>query len=451
MNKIQKLKLVKTTENGDKSYNSTGNNLVDLVFLTEYFENHVDEVTIGNSEKEKLLAMYIRDPRNGMGRKKLGRRLMQLAEVENKHIVLAGRYDDLLENPTDENLVYLKEMLFAGNELAKKWMPRLKGKDKLIAKELCKMWNITEKEYRKLIKADTTEYKLSYVERETVSPLAEAFNKKMYIHPLVDTIDFEKVPSLAMTKYCKTFSKREDIKPRFDKYIQDLKENKAKVNTSTTNVYDTYKTATRGAWINEENTNVIASKMLEKQQEGIELDCLVIHDSSGSMHDGNDSIGKANSIALALATKSTYCPNELISFSSRPHFIKIKGNTLNEKYKSFQTRDIANTDFSKVMELCTTLNKYPEYFICLSDMEFNSGSYQTKEEAMKIIKVKSPKTKIIWWNLNSRNKTVPEFDEYGNIFLSGYSIQMLKLLENKFNMDEYIEKILLDYKNKIGI
>jgi hypothetical protein len=45
---------------------------------------------------------------------------------------------------------------------------------------------------------------------------------------------------------------------------------------------------------------------------------------------------------------------------------------------------------------------------------------------------------------------VPEFDEYGNIYLSGYNMQILKLLENKFDMTTYIDKILEKYKKDIN-
>ena len=44
---------------------------------------------------------------------------------------------------------------------------------------------------------------------------------------------------------------------------------------------------------------------------------------------------------------------------------------------------------------------------------------------------------------------LPEMDEYGNIYLSGYNLQILKLLENKFNMTTYIDKILEKYKKDI--
>ena len=452
MNNLQKILNEKKTENGDKAYRTTGNNLTDLFFMTPFFEKNLDQVNIGDTEKEKVFSMFVRDPRFGLGRRDLGRKLMLLSEVSAENIVKAGRYDDLIYIPTDENLLYLKEQLYAGNELAKKWMPRLTGKGKRFAKALCKMWDISEKQYRQLIKTDSTiEFKLSYAEKENGTPLNNLFNKNNYKHPLVDKIDFEKVPSLAMTKYLHTFSSREDLKERFTNYIQKVKENKAKLNTSTTDVYDGYKVATRG--LSSEAKEVIANKIVDDKTIGVEMNAICIVDSSGSMEWGGyntDSLlGRAYAIAYGIATKSTYAPNQVISFSSYPQLMTIKGNTLKEKYESMYTGDCSNTDFGKVMELLRKLKQYPEYLIVLSDMEFDYGSNQSKEETMRIFKQHGAETKIIWWNLNDRNKTVPEFDEYGNIYLSGYNMQILKLLENKFDMTTYIDKILEKYKKDI--
>ena len=316
MNKIEKILNEKLTENGDVSYKSTGNNLTDLLFLTAFFEKHLDEVKIGDSEKEKIFSMFIRDPRFGLGRRDLGRRLMYQSRVSPKNVVLAGRYDDLWHIPTDDNIDYLNLVLNGSEdkehiELAKKWMPRLTGKDKKIAKALCQMWNITEKEYRKLIKTDkTVEYKLSYAEKEEGTPLNDLFEKGNYRHPLVDEINFEQVPSLAMTKYLHTFSTREDIKDRFEEYIKAVKEDKAKLNTSTANVYDAYKTATRGA--SNEASEVVSSKIVDNATLGVEMNAIVILDTSGSMNNiwgrgvGKGSLlEKAMSIAYALSIKST--------------------------------------------------------------------------------------------------------------------------------------------------
>lgn len=448
MNEIEKLFNEKLTENGDKSYKSTGDNLTDLFFMTPYFEKNLDEATIGTTEREKVFSMFIRDPRYGLGRRDLGRRLMKLSGVTPENIIKAGRYDDLFYIPSNKNLDYLKEQLLAGNELAKKWCPRLTGKDKRIAKALCKMWGISEKEYRKLIKTDkTVEYKLSYAEEVEGTPLNELFKEGNYIHPLVDDIDFEQVPSLAMTKYLHAFSTREDIQPRFEEYINKVKEDKAKVHTTTANVYDGYKTATRGA--STEAKEVIANKIVDNATIGVEMDCIPILDTSASMTWGDNLLEKAYSIAYALATKSTYAPNQVVSFSAFPQLLTIRGNTLKDKYRSMYTGDCSNTDFGAVMRLLQGLKKYPKFLVVISDMEFDRGSRQSKEETMKIFKEHGADTKIIWWNLNDRNKTVPEFDEYGNIYLSGYNMQMLKLLENNFDMTTYIDKVLEKYKKDI--
>mgnify|MGYP002798221491 FL=1 len=455
MNELEKILNEKKTENGDKAYKTTGNNLTDLLFMSEYFSKHLDEARIGTSEKEKLFSMFMRDPRYGLGKRDLGRRLMRLSGVSAENVVKAGRYDDLYNIATDEMLMFLKEQVMSGNELAKKWMPRLTGKDRKIAKAICKIWGIREKKYRELIKTNSTvEYKLSYAEETEATVLDDLFKKYRYTHPLVKDIDFEKVPSLAMHKYLRTFSTREDLKERFAAYIEAVKANKAKVNTKTANVYDAYKTATMDCMTTQsvrENADVIAKKTVENATIGVELNAIPILDTSASMTWGGNLLEKATSIAHGIATHSTYAKNQLISFSSYPQLMTIKGETLREQYRSMFTGDCSNTDFGAVMKLLQKLEKYPEYLVVLSDMEFDQGSNQSKAETMKIFKEHGAETKIIWWNLNDRNKTVPEFDEYGNIYLSGYNLQLLKLLENKFDMTSYIDKLLREYAKNIDI
>lgn len=452
MNEIEKLLYEKQTENGDKSYTSTGDNITDLFFMTPYFEKHLDEVSIGTTEKEKLISMFIRDPRYGLGRRDLGRKLMQLSKVTPSNVLKAGRADDLYFIPNDDNLAFLYAKLLEQDELVKKWLPRLTGKNKRIAKALCKMWGITERQYRTLIKTDkTVEYKLSYAEKQDGTPLNDLFKEGNYIHPLVDKIDFEQVPSLAMAKYLNTFSTREDLKDRFGKYIQAVKDKKAKINTSTANVYDAYKVATKTATMDCcMATEVVANAIVDNAMLDVEMNAICILDTSASMTWQKGTMEQAYAIAYAIASKSTYAKDQVISFSSRPKLMQITGNTLREKYHSMYTGDCSNTNFGKVMELLQGLNAFPEYLVVLSDMEFDAGSSQSKEKTMELFKEKGANTKIIWWNLNARNKTVPEFDEYGNIFLSGYNMQILRLLENNFDMTTYIDKILEKYKKDIA-
>jgi hypothetical protein len=454
----------KVTENGDKAYNTTGNNMIDLLFLADFFQKNLNQVQIGQSDKEKLFSMYMRDPRFGQGRRDLGRKLMELSGLDADMVVLAGRFDDLWHNPTDENIEKLFAELKAGNSLAKKWMPRLTSKDKKFAKALCKILGISEKEYRKLIKeVSTTEYKLSYAEKASAgTPLDELFDSKgNYIHPLVESINFEQVPSLAMTKYMKAFSTREDIKERFAEYIKAVKEDKAKVNTKTANVHDAYKVVRNAEAFTtdetEENADVIGKKIVEQETSGLALNCICVLDTSGSMYYSNvpgtnSQIGdKATSVAHALATHSTYAPNQLIAFSSNPHLMTIKGDTLKEQYRSMYTGDCSNTDLGKVFKILMGLKKFPDYVIVMSDMEFDRGSRFNQSEWMKLVKETGAQTKMIWWNFNDRHRTTPEYDENGNIFMSGYDIQALLQIPGVMDMDEYIDKILTEYAKKINL
>lgn len=441
MNNLEKIFAQKETENGDVAYTTTGSNLLDLFFMTEYFEKHIEEVKIGKTIKDQLFSMFIRDGRFGLGRRDLGRELMKQSGVSPQCVVAAGRFDDLYQNPTAENIEFLREQVFKGNDLAKKWCPRLNSKDRKIAKELAKKWffgarNIAEAEklYRKLIKSDTVENKLS--------------------RHRIDEVEFEKVPSLAMLKYYARFMKEE----RFQKYIEAVKSGEKKLNISTTTVYDIYR-----------NRDKIDADLFFDKLEKIKINCVPILDTSGSMWDGNDSIGKAISIAHYLGKCSTYCPNQVVSFSSQPRLITIDPNFPAEKRTSYYsvpyqfggqnkycrelsslyTGDCSNTNFGKVMQLFSNLKEAPEYLVVLSDMEFDEGSSMSKDRTMKLFKDNGFKTKIVWWNFNARNKTVPETDDYGNIYLSGYSPYLLKFLDAGFDGHKFLDKLLLEYKKEV--
>ncbi len=442
MNELEKLKIKKTNENGDTSYTSTGDNLVDLYFMADYFENNLEEVKIGDSTREQIFAMYMRDPRYGQGRKWYGRKLQELTYCSPVDIVTAGRYDDLWRNPTDKNLKYLWFNILKGDSLAKKWAPRLTGANAAEAKALCKYFGITEKEYRKAIKEESTvEYKLSYTDSEGA-------------HSLVDTINFEQVPSLAMTKYMRTFLGRDDLKDRYISYLDALKEGKAKINTATTTVYDAKALVTKHtAEDAQDAADIIGKKIVKSNTEGVSIDALCVLDTSGSMTwswSGMNLLDKATSLAHAISMSSTYLPGYVVSFSACPELMEIKGDSLKEQYRSMYTGDCSNTNLVKVMNQLENLEQYPEFLVILSDMEFDEGSMHSKERLMNHFKDNNISTKIVWWNLNNRNRTSPEVDEYGNFYLSGTDLSALVVLSGMEAMKEYLNKLLREYTKKIS-
>ena len=439
MNSLEKLFAKKLTENGDDAFNTTGDKLLDLLFMSEYYSKHLDEVEIDKGDLEVLFSMFMRDPRFGMGRRDLGRELLKQSGAMMDEVVKCGRYDDLFvthANKFKDVAEYVYNRAEAGDELAKKWLPRFNTKNDELAKRICKVLGISQKEYRKAIKANTVEHQMSDKE--------------------FDNINFEHVPSLAMIKYYNRFMKEE----RFKEYLESVKKGEKKLNVSTTTVYDIYR-----------NRDKIDADLFFDKLEKIKISCIPILDTSGSMWDGNDSIGKAMSIAYYLAKNSTYCNNQVVSFSNHPSLIKIKeqdyctnyswgikrnigaqfgtSNKFSRELNSMYTGDCSNTDFGAVISLLGQLDEFPDYFVVLSDMEFDYGSNVSKEKVMQKFKANDVDTKIIWWNFNARATTAPELDEYGNIFLSGYNPMLLKYLESGFDGKKFLSKLLEEYAKNI--
>lgn len=436
----------KLTENGDLAFSKVSdNNYLNILFLTEYYQKHLTEVPqLGNSDLDRLFAMFIRDPRYGLGRRDLGRKLMSDTECSYEEIVKAGRVDDLfyIERSSTEEFVqlldWLYEQIVKNNQLVKKWMPRYSSKNLMLARSIAKWWNMNKQQYGHFIKCDTVENKLS---------------RHNY-----DEIEFEHVPSLAMIKYANAFYTKPETKERYKQYLEDVKAGKKDLKVSTTTVYDIYK-----------NRKSIDADLFFSKIEKISGSWIPIVDSSGSMQNNNDSYGKAMAIGHYLAKCSSYAPNKVISFSSNPQLITLgegvpvrrygysRGidtirkdmSTYEQEILSMHTGDCSNTDFGKVMSLLSHLTDVPEYLIVLSDMEFDYGSNMSKTQTMNLFKSKGYTTRIIWWNLNSRNTTAPEMDNDGNIFISGYNPLLLKYLEAGFDGEKFLYKLLSSYSKAI--
>lgn len=439
LNEVFNLKL---TENGDIAFKKVSDNpYLNILFLTEYYQKHLDEVPLlDNSDLSQLFAMFIRDPRYGLGRRDLGRRLMSMTQVSIDNIIKAGRVDDVFHTEYEDLyefytvLDYLHTEIEKGNELVKKWMPRYSSKNLMLAREIAKYWGMNKQQYGHFVKCNTTENKMS---------------RHNY-----DDLQFEHIPSLAMIKYAHAFSTKPETKERYAQYLADVKAGKKDLKVSTTTVYDIYK-----------NRAKIDADLFFSKIEKISGSWIPIVDSSGSMQDANDSYGKAMAIGHYLAKCSSYAPNKVISFSSCPQLITLgqpadrrrmwyysepEESSSNSQYQreinSMHTGDCSNTDFGAVMRLLSLLDgDMPEYLVVLSDMEFDMGSRSNKNQTMELFKEKGYKTRIVWWNLNSRHITCPEMDSDGNIFLSGYNPMLLKFLSAGFDANKFLEVLLREY------
>lgn len=430
MREIQKIFNDKKTENGDDAYKSSLNPLLDILFTTQYLRNNLKSAHIGTSEKEQLFARFIRDPRYGIGERDLGRELMKQSGVSPEEVLVSGRADDLIYMIDEDTIAYFIQLLREGNYFAKKWAPRLNSgaESRKLALAIIKAMGISQKEYRKLIKLDSTvEYKLAHKDYD---------------------IDFETIPSLAMTKYRNKFTTDEHIRSNYENYLERVKSGEAKVNNAVLTPYDLFKAYTEKGRDVKPEADIFFNK-LEKVNLG---SILPIVDGSGSMYDSFDSIGKALSIGHYVAKNNTYLNNSVITFSSYPKLIELGDNYVDDMKALTSFSDMTNTNFGKVMELLGELQEdAPEYLLVLSDMEFDCGSRYSKDQTMKLFKERGFNTKIIWWNFCTRGETFPETDEYGNIFMSGYSPQLLSLLESGFDGEAFLDKLLSEYQKTLDL
>ena len=431
------------TWNGDLAYNSSLNKYIDTVFRLSELRNNPNKVDIvlnKNNEYDKWFGRVIRDCRYGFGEREVGRLLLGQIEESPENIFNIGRADDIFE--LGWKLVKSKKDLKGGkywkylyiklnstkkndieNYNIRKWMPRERGKNKDKIKSFRKTFELSPKQYRKMIaNNNTTEAILS--RQDTVK-------------------DYSKVPSLAMLKHFKTFTSKDY--DNFNQYLEDVRNGKSKVNTGTMTPYDLALKYENGN-INGEDCDIIFNEFPKVNLGKI----IPIIDNSGSMYDGYNSHLKARAIGHYVSKNSSYMNNHIITFSDYPKLLKLSDNYKQDMEILNSFNDIGSTDFGKVMKLLSKVTEdLPDYILVLSDMQFNSGSNQSKDEAMKILMERNPKLRIIWWNLCSSETKFPETDIYGNMFLSGYNPTLLKFLETGFDGQKLIDNIIENYKQKM--
>ena len=192
---------------------------------------------------------------------------------------------------------------------------------------------------------------------------------------------------------------------------------------------------------------------------------IVVADGSGSMTVG---VGSGNMSALAVANSLAIYfaerlpgefKNKYITFSMNPQYVDMsKAKSLREKIKIAHAHsEVANTNIKAVFELLLATAKrnnlkqedIPANVLIVSDMEFDGctsfsgvsdGWYGSRFEdfAKKSALFEGIKKewadagyvlpKLIFWNVNSRTKTVPlQQNEMGVALVSGFSPAIAKM------------------------
>ncbi len=453
------------TTNGMTTFDSSMNALTDLFFIIS--SSRGKDVTPkfeAAYQTDATLAMrmmfWTRDIRGGAGERDTFRKL--LVYMEKYHpdtlkpllsfVAEYGRWDDLLVfNTADfKNASYelITHALASGNQLTAKWLPR-KGP---IANELRKYLNYTPKQYRQLLVGLTKVVETQLCAKDWSS------------------INYEHVPSVAASRYQKTFNKHDT--DRYSKYREDLKTGTKKINASSIYPYDIVKSIRSGM-------ADVASAQWDALPNYLGEDCIIpVVDVSGSMSCpvGSNAnltcMDVAISLGLYIADKQTGPFKDLfLNFHTNSKIHKLTGD-LAAKVNQLQRSEWGGSTsiesaFREILRVATagnvSANEMPKYLLVLSDMEFNFavqngqsvGAFDLAKSMYAAAGYSLPA--IVFWNLHARqdggNNPV-KFDQNGTALVSGFSPSIMKsiLSSTKFSpYDIMLETLNSDRYSQITV
>jgi hypothetical protein len=320
-------------------------------------------------------------------------------------------------------------------------MPR-KG---IIANGLRKLFKFTPKQYRKMLVELTNVVETKMCARDWKA------------------IDYSKLPSLASSRYQKSFKRNDWV--RYEEYKTALVDGTAKVNAGAVYPYDIIKSMNVGG------DDVVNNKQWESLPNWMESSnerILPVVDVSGSMHcevGGNPNLTCMDiAISLGMYISERNLGNfkdAFITFSENPELQYLSGS-LKERIAQLRSADWGmSTNLEKVFNLILTQAKnnniteefMPTKILILSDMQFNQANRRDNLGAQSMIEemyseagYKVPD--IIYWNLNAKGGNFPvEFDKNGTALVSGFSPSILKSILGGKNMTP--ESILMETINDI--
>lgn len=471
-----------TTENGAVGYSTTGKALLDCNFsvssMRKMNEKEIINMFMKAYYENPTLAVqwlfYISDVRYGLGERRtfkiimsyISRRFEDIALKVIRFIPEYNRWDSLIDlidcgndNVVNEVIKIISEQIISdvdnmlkGNQISliSKWLPSensssydTKRKARIIMKKL----GYTPREYRKKLSA--------------LRKYLDVVECKMSSNKWGD-IDYSAVPSRANLNYSKAFL-RNDYERRKE-FLDNLTIGKTKINADTLFPHDIvhkyidniidydvkdYDETLEQLWKNLKHTDDIENT-------------IVVADGSFSMTTPIDTKSDIGAIEVANAL-AIYCgercsgefKDKFITFSNRPQLVDFSyATSLRDKIDIVLHYDeISNTNIEKVFDLILdtavknnmSQNDIPKNILIISDMEFDTAQdyYSRADETLfDIISQKYSKygynlPKLIFWNVNSRTKTIPvRENDNGVILVSGFSVNTLKMVMNN-RLDPY--------------
>lgn len=426
-----------TTTNGMGAYTTSLNACVDLFFkigasrgkdILPSFKSAFTE----NPEYATKIALWVRDIRGGSGERQLFKNILGwLAhnDLDTCKKILCkipelGRFDDLfvLFGTPAQNaaLDIVISALNDKNGLCAKWCPR-QGP---VANAIRIKMGLTPKAYRKLVVSLTTVVETKMCNKDW------------------DSIEFDKLPSLAASRYQKAFLKH--AAESYMKYRDSLMNGTAKINASAVYPYDIIKSLRNGG------DATICGKQWEalpNYMEGCSGNILPVVDVSGSMDCCVGGSSKVTCMDVAISLGLYICErnsgtfkNKFITFSNTPTILSVSGD-LQARLNSMQCADWwMNTNLYAVFNLILNSAKMfsvkaadmPSTILIMSDMQFDRADTSTTTAIGMISKEYENAgyqlPKVVFWNLNAHANVPTTFNKLGVAMVSGFSPAIMKSL-----------------------
>lgn len=463
-----------TTTNGAVAYKSTLNSHVDLFSRVGALRNDPKQAIIlfekalqDDAEKALRVLLWARDVRGGAGERNVPRQLLTYVAKNHpdlirksgilKQLTEVGRWDDLLvlvegsrlqkrNNVTvvvpaidsciqSQVVDLIRDALAAGNGLCAKWMPRKGDLSCILRHEL--QWS--PKFYRKTLVNLTNVVETQMCNREFTG------------------INFEHVPSQAMSKYMTAFWR--NAPAEMQKFKERLEKGEAKINAATLFPHQCYMDIRNG----KSEAIVNAQWKALPDYIGSDRKILPMIDVSGSMtcSAGAGSGVTCMDVAIGLGL---YCAdrtqgafhNMFLTFSSNPKIQVVSGSKLSVKMQQIQTADWGmSTNIDKAFaEILSVAQKgkvaqedMPEMLLIMSDMQFDRcgtmSNYASMKQLYKAAGYKIPK--VVFWNLNAVAGNSPvKAGKDGTALVSGFSPAILKAVLAD-NFDKFTpENVMLE-------
>lgn len=484
INEFDKQSNLTTTENGAVAFNSTLNACLDAFGSLGAMYNSPEEDIIQkfalayDEDKEKALRMlfYIRDPRGGMGARRVFRVILKwlatkepaavIANIDN--IAIFGRYDDViisLHNTPCEKfmLAYISDCLSNDLEAIKsnkpvsllgKWLPSENTSSKN-TRELA-IWlrshlGFTSKQYRIILS----------ILRRCIGVVEQKMSANQW-----DKIDYSKVSGKAALTYADSFARHD--KDRYMKYLYSVLNSNNKINASILMPHEILKKAFTAIEEHSDVAMLMAKSMWNNQPDYFKdrnENCMCMVDTSGSMN------GTPKEVAIALGL---YCAdkckgpfhNHFMMFDEKPYLVNLSGDFESKVRELYHyCVNATNTDiaaaFDKLLQMAIdsgcSQEDFPATLYIISDMQFdcangsNYGQYYYSYHKVELTDMNQIKAKyeyygyklpnIVYWNVRASDCGMYQvkYNDIDCALVSGYSAALFKaVLEGTVYEEEVI-------------